>query len=151
MITSDVWAVFQQGLTITGVGMALVFGTLILVAFVIWALDKLFRVLPVATGDEADEADEAPQAAVAVAPEGVEDGTLGQVAAIAVALALQATKARPALAAAPAGGAGQAMAPLPWQAVADVDDEEITGEVVTVTGIAGSASWKARGRLDGLK
>jgi len=141
------WDVFGVGLLITGVGMALVFLTLILVALVIWALSKAFPGKPEAEGEEEEQAEPELLASEA-AP--VADDILGQVAAVAVALALQAGAARPALALAPAGAVAS-VAALPWQALTEVDDEEITGEVVQVAGITGSASWKARGRLDGLK
>jgi len=140
------WQVFEQGLTITGVGMGLVFLTLILVAVVIWALSKAFPPKP-----EAEEEDEEAEAESPVVPlELAEDDGADQAAAVAVAMALQSLQARPAVAAAVPGGAHVAM-PLPWQAVTEIDDEEITGEVVKVSGITGSASWKARGRLTGRK
>lgn len=141
------WGVFGDGLLITGVGMALVFLTLILIALVIWALSKAFPGKPEAEGAEEEQA----ELELLVSKTASEtDDTLGQVAAMAVALVLQAGAARPALALAPVGAVAP-VAALPWQALTEVDDEEITGEVVHVAGITGSASWKARGRLDGLK
>jgi sodium pump decarboxylase gamma subunit len=149
-VSEEIWATFRAGLTITGVGMALVFLTLILIAVVIKALDRLFQARSGAEVKDDESAEDQVVQVVAVAEVAVGD-VVSQVAAIAAALALQAHQVRPVLAVAPAGMATAAMLPLPWQAVADVDDEEITGEVITVAGIAGSASWKARGRLDGLK
>ncbi len=149
MESPSAWEVFlHQGLPITGVGMGLVFLTLIIVAIVIWGLDKLFKT-PIATddGDDEPEVVELTEPTMAEVESDTSD-VLGQVAAIAVALTLQSARAKPAAAAAASGWSTQSVAPLPWQTVADVDDEEITGEVITVTNFAGSASWKARGRLD---
>jgi len=149
----DRWEVFNQGLTITGVGMGLVFLTLIIIAALIWVLSKVF---PGQVGPETEEdagEGEAPVAlptrATSVVASAEGDGDLA--AAVAVALALQARTAQPALVAGSVGRAPQPLAALPWQALTEIDDEEITGEVVQVAGITGSANWKARGRLDGLR
>ncbi len=144
------WQVFSDGLTITGVGMGLVFLTLGLIALVIWVLSKVFVAKPEAEGEEEEEEMAAPELTVAeVSTPAAEDDATAMVAAIAVALARQANQAQ----ATPAALAGvmRVAAAFPWQALTEVDDEEITGEVVQVASITGSASWKARGRLDGLK
>lgn len=149
----EVWEVFNQGLTITGVGMGLVFLTLIIIAALIWLLSKVFPgQVQVESEEEAAEEEDLAGEATRTAPVAtVSDDGANVAAAVAVALALQARQARPALATAAAGGVTQMVAALPWQGLTHVDDEEITGEVIQVAGMTGSANWKARGRLDGLK
>lgn len=124
---------FGLGLQVTAWGMGLVFGTLIIVALVIWALDKVFRPKP-----EAEEDAEAPVALEAeVVPQPSGPSRADEAAAIAVALALElqrATKPRAATAAQPF------LAPL--------SDEDVVGEVVTVaTFDAGPGLWKGHGRM----
>jgi len=125
-----VWQNFQQGLVVTGVGMGLVFLTLLLVMAMIWLLDRVFK----ATPEEAAPAVVPPPPAAFAAPAApvvptqVDDGA-DLVAAIAVVIALQ--------------GAVAADEPV---------YEDIDGETVTVTMIdPGPGTWKAHGRAQAVK
>ncbi len=127
---------FGLGVQVTLWGMGLVFLTLILVAIIIWALDRIFRPKP-ASEEEKEDEDEA--VAAVEAPEVVapQASLANEAAAIAVALALemQRTVKQPA-----------AKAAQPF--FVPKTDEEIMGEVVTViTTNPGPAVWKSYGRL----
>ncbi|MBC7316391.1 MAG: OadG family protein [Chloroflexi bacterium] len=126
---------FGLGVQVTLWGMGLVFLTLILVAIIIWALDRIFR--PTPTAEEEEDEDEA--VATVEAPEAVvpQVSLANEAAAIAVALALemQRTAKQPA-----------AKAPKPF--FVPKSEEEIMGEVVSViTADPGPAVWKSYGRL----
>jgi len=126
---------FGLGVQVTLWGMGLVFLTLILVAIIIWALDRIFRPKPAA--EEEEDEDEA--VATVEAPEAVvpQVSLANEAAAIAVALALemQRTVKQPA-----------AKAAQPF--FVPKSDEEIVGEVVSVImADPGPAVWKSYGRL----
>jgi Na+-transporting methylmalonyl-CoA/oxaloacetate decarboxylase gamma subunit len=138
---------FGDGLIVTGLGMGLVFLTLIIVMYSIKLLDWVFkpRVLaPGAVVQVPPAAMVAPEAPPSSAPE-AEAALADEAAAIAVALALAKARLRPAVQMAWA-------APRPASAF-DIDYEnEILGEVVTVTSIdPGPGTWKAQGRLKALQ
>jgi len=126
---------FGLGLQVTAWGMGLVFGTLIIVALVIWALDKVFRSKP-----EAEEEAEAPVALEAeAAPPPSGPSRSNEAAAIALALALEWQRAKP-RATTTATAAQPFLAPL--------GDEDVVGEVVMVaTFDAGPGLWKGHGRM----
>ncbi|MBC7254614.1 MAG: OadG family protein [Chloroflexi bacterium] len=126
---------FGLGVQVTLWGMGLVFLTLILVAIIIWALDRIFRPKPTAE----EEKDEDGAVATVEAPEAVvpQVSLANEATAIAVVLALemQRTVKQPA-----------AKAAQPF--FVPKSDEEIVGEVVTViTADPGPAVWKSYGRL----
>lgn len=123
---------FGVGLQVTAWGMGLVFGTLIIVAVVIWALDKVFR----PKDDEEDEG-EPPARMEAEVAQPMGPNVADEAAAIAVAFALEKKRAvRPRAAA----------AAQPF--LAPVSDEDVVGEVVTVATIdSGSGMWKSHGRI----
>lgn len=125
-----IWQNFQQGLAVTGVGMGLVFLTLLVVMALIWALDRVFKVQPgklvPAVAPVAPVAVAAP-AAPARAP--VDEGA-DLAAALAVVIALQ-------------GIVSAQEEPV---------YEDIDGETVTVTSIdPGPGTWKAYGRAQAVK
>lgn len=128
---------FGLGLQVTAWGMGLVFGTLIIVAVVIWALDKVFRPKPEAE-EEGD--DQPPTLEAEAAPPPVGPSRSNEAAAIGVALALELQRAaRPSVAPA---------ATLAQPFLAPLSDEDVTGEVVTVaTFDAGPGLWKGHGRM----
>lgn len=114
---------FNLGLLVTGMGMGLVFLTLIIVMVCIWALDKAFKPKP--------ELESAEAATVgATVPAVVAEADLSdEVAAIVTAIELERQK--------------QASAPLSY----DYDDE-ILGQVVTVVTMdPGQSTWKGYGRI----
>ena len=115
---------FALGLKVTGLGMGLVFLSLLLIMLVIWLLDRLFRGQSdqevskegaVVVGDAAGAIGETPAAAA------------DEAAAVAVAIALQRQQE---------------------EESEGVLDEEVIGEVVMVTSIdPGSGAWRNYGRL----
>jgi Na+-transporting methylmalonyl-CoA/oxaloacetate decarboxylase gamma subunit len=123
---------FGLGLQVTAWGMGLVFGTLIIVAVVIWALDKGFR--PKAG---ADKEEESPLVVETETAEPSGSSLVNEAAAIVVALALEAKRAAKPRA---------ATAAQPF--LAPVRDEDVLGEVVTVaTFDPGPGMWKSHGRI----
>jgi Na+-transporting methylmalonyl-CoA/oxaloacetate decarboxylase gamma subunit len=138
---------FGDGLIVTGLGMGLVFLTLVIVMYSIKLLDWVFRPKVLAP----EGVVEAPPAAMVAseAPPSLalaaETDLADEAAAIAVALALAKARRRP---------AAQMVwaAPRPASAF-DIDyEDEIPGEVVTVTSIdPGPGTWKAHGRLKALQ
>jgi len=115
---------FRLGLQVTGLGMGLVFLTLILIMLLIYLLERIFR------PEAAEEATEAPVSTVGGAASGTEPvaGPLdAEAAAIAVAIALEKERGT-------------------------VYDEEIVGEVVMVTLIEPqSGAWRGYGRLKAMQ
>ena len=112
---------FVLGLEVTGMGMVLVFLTLIIVMACIWGLDKLFP------AKKETEAPDAPiDDALAVAPQ---TDLSGEAAAIVTAILLERQRQTPTL--------------------VDVDnDDDILGEVVTVVTMdPGQGTWKGYGRM----
>ncbi|MBM3190604.1 MAG: hypothetical protein FJZ90_18045 [Chloroflexi bacterium] len=122
----------QLGLQVTGVGMALVFLTLIIVMIAIWLLDRLFR--PKAEMQPAMAPVIAPAAAVPAMPGGPRAVKMDdEVAAIAVAIALQ--RARDAL-----------------QRKTPAYDQELPPEKVTVVTIdPGPGTWRGHGRVKAMQ
>ena len=123
-----VWENFGLGLNITLLGMGLVFLTLVLVMFLIWLLDRVFR--PAAPQPQEQPT---PSEAVVAAPPEIDGGD--EIAAIAMAIALAREARIPARPLAP---------PTPsWES-----DEEIVGEVISVSLMdTGQATWRSLGRL----
>ncbi len=140
MNVSDTLSTFGLGLEVTALGMGLVFLTLIIVALVIWGLDRIFRPKP--EEPEEGEADEEPETPIAAA-EVAASGGANEAAAIAVALALALRELQPRMmASSRAAPVGQG----PF--VAPVDDETVLGEVVLVNYMnPGADVWKAQGRV----
>lgn len=137
-------SVFQQGLEVTGIGMLLVFLSLLIVAGLIWALNKIFpgrRVPVVKVGPQATAPVRATQAPAR------ETQVLDQVAAIAVALAKQGLGVghRPVAATA----AQRTYVAMPWERPAELwGDDLLQGETVTVMNVdPGSGNWKSQGKL----
>lgn len=128
---------FGLGVQVTLWGMGLVFLTLILVAIIIWALDRIFRPKPNGGGEE-EEDEAAPAVEAAVAEPTVQAvSRSNEAAAIAVALALEMQRT-----------ARQPVAKAAQPFFVPKTDEEIVGEVVTViTADPGPAVWKSYGRL----
>ena len=120
---------FRQGLSITALGMVLVFLMLVIVMLAIWVLDRVFSPKPEG---------EAPTSLLAQAEHGVAPAAQqaapdlgGQAAAIAVAIELE---------------------KLRKQQSEDLrDDADIVGETVTVIAIeAGPGIWRSHGRLKAM-
>ena len=122
---------FNQGLLITGLGMGLVFSTLLVVMALIFSLDRLFR----PSEEEKRKGSAAITAVAEMAPDILGAGQeltadlANEAAAIAVALALQ--------------EAHQASAR---------DEEELPAKVIMVNDIAaGSGAWRGQGRLAAMQ
>jgi len=131
---------FRIGLQVTGLGMAMVFLTLIIVAVLIWSLDRLFRFRG-KTGVSEKKAAPAVVKEVTVAESTLAD----QAAAVAVALALAQRGRRVRVVSAVPQGVGMVM---PWERMPDEINEQVTGEIVTVLSIdPGPGTWKAHGRV----
>ncbi len=129
----NVTQTFQLGLALTGMGMGLVFLTLIIIMGCIWLLDHAFK--PKVEDKEA--ASDAPMGAAVTSvslPAASPASSLNdEAAAIAVAIALQQST--------------KAQAPY----VSTPYEEEIIGEVVTIAALDASPSvWKSYGRLKAL-
>ncbi len=135
---------FELALELTGVGMGLVFLTLLLVMGAIAGLDRLFR--PSAKADEAPASVLMPTAAAAGS------AATDEAAAIAVALEQRKRNEAAAIMAAIILQRGKPTAGTsPFQRYADLEGTEIMGEVVTVTDIdSGAATWKGYGRLKAM-
>jgi Na+-transporting methylmalonyl-CoA/oxaloacetate decarboxylase gamma subunit len=141
---------FTHGLQITAVGMVLVFMSLVIVAALIWALDRIFRP-PVVT--ETPRLRPAPVTAAGPAAPVSRDGSLvDQAAALAVALVL----GRQGQAGAQRSGGGartaSVRAPMPWERTVSDEDAPAEGETVTVITVdPGSGNWKSQGRLKAME
>jgi Na+-transporting methylmalonyl-CoA/oxaloacetate decarboxylase gamma subunit len=140
-------SVFAQGLEVTGIGMLLVFLSLLLVAGLIWALNKVFpgRVEP----DVEEEPEvEVPVRAAEVTLAG--PGPADMAAVIAVALARQGLGA--ATARTTVVPMQRAFVAMPWERPADLwGDDLLQGETVTVLNVdPDSGNWKSQGRLASL-
>lgn len=141
-------SVFEQGLEVTGIGMLLVFLSLLIVAGLIWALSKLFpgRRAPV---EKAEPQVSVPVRAVQATAPGTQ--VVDQVAAIAVALVKQGLGGVPKqVALAPAQRSYVAM---PWERPAELwGDDQLQGETVTVMNVdPGSGNWKSQGKLASMQ
>lgn len=117
---------FMLGLQITGLGMGLVFLTLLVVMLAIILLNRLFR------GEVAEQAADASHPAVARGPRAQEAGESASREAAAIALAIALERER-----------------------GDLDekyDEQVEGEVVTVMTIdPGAGVWAGYGRLRAMR
>ena len=147
---------FQDGLLITGIGMGLVFLTLIIVMYVIKLLDWAFKPKQ---ETRAAEAVAAPVVApVAAAAPAADNNNVALAAAAGVALALQQARERSVAVAATAVAAmsqvvyrSPAGSPKPWDEGIDYEDN-VDGEVVTVIDIeSGPGTWKGAGRVQALQ
>ncbi|MHB1318169.1 MAG: OadG family protein [Anaerolineae bacterium] len=141
-------SVFQQGLEVTGIGMLLVFLSLVIVAVLIWALGKLFpgrRALV----ERAEPQAAAPVRAIQAAAPGTQ--MADQVAAIAVALVKQGLGISPKPAAQVTGQ--RTYMAMPWERPAELwGDELLQGETVAVLNVdPGSGNWKSQGRLASMQ
>jgi sodium pump decarboxylase gamma subunit len=126
---------FELGLALTGMGMGLVFLTLIIIMGCIWLLDHAFK----PKVEDKETASDAPMGAAvtsAAHPTSASASSLSdEAAAIAVAIALQ--QQRSANTRAP-------YVSIPYE-------KEIIGEVVTIAALDASPSvWKSYGRLKAL-
>ena len=139
---------FEQGLQVTGIGMLLVFVSLLIVAGLIWALNKLFPARKAVA--------QARQAAVA-APVRVVQAALPQAsladeaAAIAVALVRQGVGKVAGVVGATRGQ--RAFVAMPWERPAELWGEDLLqGETTTVVSIdSGTGNWKSQGRLSSMQ
>jgi sodium pump decarboxylase gamma subunit len=119
---------FGLGLQITGMGMGLVFLTLIIVMGCIWVLGRLFSPrTAVGDADGSDDGLETAAASTATIDES------DQVAAITAAILMERQKGR--------------------TTVPAIEyDDEILGEIVTVVTIdSGQGTWKGYGRLQAVR
>ena len=115
---------FNLGLLVTGMGMGLVFMTLLIVMALIWALDKVFRPKP-----ELEEPEKAAPVGATVPVAVAEADLSDEVAAIVTAIELERQK--------------QASVSLSYDY-----DGEILGQVVTVVTVdPGQSTWKGYGRI----
>jgi len=140
----------EQGLQVTGIGMGLVFLSLVVVAGLIWALGKVFPGSRVTAGQEAEQAPEE-VATVEEAPAAVSsEAAANQAAAIAVALVRQGLGAATRVAGTSLQRSYMAM---PWERPAELWGEELLqGEMVTVISVdPGSGNWKSQGRLAAMQ
>jgi Na+-transporting methylmalonyl-CoA/oxaloacetate decarboxylase gamma subunit len=162
---------FAIGLNITLLGMALVFSALILVAIVIWLLDRVFRprggasVAPIAAAAPAVKRPPAPAPELRPpAARGVMDKAAAaeaeaaaMAAAIAVVAAKQASLPDEAVAIATAivqerRRARGAKDPFARARMADEQDKQVEGEIVYVATIEpGPGTWRYQGRLHALQ
>ncbi len=124
-----VWENFRLGLSVTGLGMALVFLSLLIVMLAIQLLNRLFK----PKTEEEKQANAVPGVPLARTAEAARRYSGDEAAAIALAIALQRSKAE---------------SPLR----SSLDDEEITGEIVIVTTFdPGPGIWSGYGRLKGVQ
>jgi len=138
---------FTQGLQVTAVGMALVFFSLVLVAVLIWALDKIFRPKAVAQAAPGVRPKPAPVVAQAAASAARSAGGGLADRAAALAVALMRERQRAAQAYRPA-----VRAPMPWERPLSEDEPPSQGEIITVITIdSGSGNWKSQGRLRAME
>lgn len=119
---------FALGLRVTGLGMGLVFATLIVIMLAIYLLERIFRGEPAEGGAEPGAAPVLDAARVTEASTSV---AADEAAAIAVAVALE----------------------RKHEEQAEVyDDEDVVGEVVMVTSIdPGTGAWRGYGRLKAMQ
>jgi sodium pump decarboxylase gamma subunit len=131
----NVTQTFQLGLALTGMGMGLVFLTLIIIMGCIWLLDHAFKP-KVEDKEAASDATIGAAVTSGALPTSASASSLSdEAAAIAVAIALQQQQS------------AKAQAPY----VSTPYEEEILGEVVTVAALdAGHSVWKSYGRLKAL-
>ncbi|MGI6380817.1 MAG: OadG family protein [Anaerolineae bacterium] len=130
------------GLQVTGIGMGLVFLTLIIVMLAIWLLSWAFRPKAEQPAPAAKRAADAPPAG--------DDAAM----AAAIATAIAAASAAKATAATVARPRTQAAAPWTRQPSIAYDDEadEIVGEVVHIAQIdADNGAWQSQARLNALQ
>jgi len=121
------------GLQVTGIGMALVFLTLIIVMFAVWLLSWAFR----------PTSGEAPAAAKVQGPESTPANTTSDGAAMAAAIAVAIARRQ--------RRAGTTRAPKPAVSWA-YESDEIIGEVVYVAQIdTDSGAWQSQSRLSAVK
>ena len=135
---------FRAGLVVTGLGMGLVFLTLVIVMYLIkllgWAFKPRQADAVAATTLQAAAAGPSAPPATDVAS----DASTDEIAAIAVAIALAKGKAPPATVA--------RSIPRPVSVFGIAYEDEISGDVVTVTSIdTGPGTWKGHGRLKALQ
>jgi Na+-transporting methylmalonyl-CoA/oxaloacetate decarboxylase gamma subunit len=149
--------VFTQALQISAIGMVLVFMSLLIVAALIWALDRLFRPAPAAAAPAAPR----PKPSAVIAQTSGGDpvtatssarhaGSEAQAAALAVAI----VRARMAAQSAGQriGSVAAVRARMPWERPLPVCDEIPEAETVTVITVnPGPANWKAQGRLKAME
>ncbi len=122
---------FVAGLEVTGLGMGLVFLTLILIMLLIRLLGRVFPA-QVAADQEESPAARVAEVAAAVAPVSVD---ADEIAAIALAIAVAGTARRAPAPAAPASGP-------------EFDYGNITGEIISVIRVdPGPSNWSRQGRL----
>jgi len=125
----SIFETFVLGLEVTGMGMGLVFLTLIIVMACIWLLDKAFPAKEAA--DEPATEQEAPAPSAAVADQS------GEAVAIATAILLERQK--------------QSVTLADASGIDVENDDEILGEVVTVVTMdPGQGTWKGYGRMQAL-
>lgn len=137
---------FAQGLQVTAIGMALVFLSLILVAVLIWALDRIFRPR-LAEASSAVPASAAPAVLEKPQAETASKDLEAYAAAVAVAIAL---RQQAAAKAASERSSTVARVPLPWER--SHGEEILEGEIITVIDVdPGPGNWKAKGRLEAMK
>jgi len=125
---------FAAGLQVTGIGMGLVFLTLVLIMIVIRLLGRAF---PTREGAPEEEPGviRAP-AVVTVAPPPVGDSD--EAAAIALALAM-------------ATAAGRASAPAASVPEPEIDYSKVSGETISVIRVEpGPSNWNRQGRLSAI-
>ncbi len=139
---------FEQGLEVTGIGMLLVFLSLLIVAGLIWALNKIFpaRVAKV----------QAPKPAVAAPVRAIEAvmpqaSLADEAAAIAVALVRQGVGKVTGVVGATRGQ--RVFVAMPWERPAELWGEDLLqGETTTVLSIdPGTGNWKSQGRLSSME
>lgn len=121
------------GLQVTGIGMALVFLTLIIVMFAIWLLSWVFR------PRNAEAPAEAKAEGPGLTPADTTSDGAAMAAAIAVAIAHRQRRA------------GTTRAPKPAVSYA-YEGDEIVGEVVYIAQIdTDSGAWQSQGRLNAVQ
>jgi len=138
---------FMDGLVITGVGMGLVFLTLIIVMWCIILLDKLFKVKEEPVEETVAVAEKSVAAAVTATAKPEAD-TMADDEAAAIAVAIAATLA----AQQPVTRITSPMVYASPFATEPDYDPDIEGEVMTVSFVdAGPGTWKNHGRLKALQ
>ncbi len=150
----------MQALQISVIGMVLVFMSLIIVAVLIWGLDRLFRPStqtaqptaprprPAAATVETSGGD--PVTATSSARSGRSVSREAEAAALAVAIVRARNAARPAVERLAPVAARRAQ--MPWERPVSVGDEVPEAETVTVITVhPGAANWKSQGRLKAME
>ncbi len=151
---------FLQALQISAIGMVLVFMSLIIVALLIWGLDRLFR----PSGQEAKPTAPQPRPSAAIVETSGGDpvtatssARLGrsvareaEAAALAVAIVRARNAERPT--GAQAAPVAVRRAPMPWERPIPVGAEIPEAETVTVMTVhPGPTNWKSQGRLKAME